>query len=37
MKHFIIGSRLFINGFFDHHRQGVSFKQDAIKFVLVKI
>lgn len=26
-----------MNGFFDHSRQGLSFKKDSIKFVLVKI
>jgi hypothetical protein len=25
-----------MNGFFDHFRQGCSFKKDSIKFVLVK-
>jgi len=25
-----------MNGFFDHHRQGLTFKKDSIKFVLVK-
>lgn len=26
-----------MNGFFDNSKQGVSFKKDSIKFVLVKI